>query len=64
MTKAPPTTTGLSIGAQKGRTQRRAAPCSERERIGWSMRRSFQHQRLLALGCIREQNVNIREASH
>jgi len=32
---------------------------SERERIGWSTRRSFQHQRLLALGYIREHDLKV-----
>jgi hypothetical protein len=34
---------------------------SERERVVRAMRRSLQHQRLLALGYIREQTLNIRE---
>jgi hypothetical protein len=34
---------------------------SERERTARTTRRSYQHQRLLALGYIREQNLNLRE---
>lgn len=34
---------------------------SERERTARTTRRSYQHQRLLALGFIREQNLNIGE---
>ena len=34
---------------------------SERRRIIWPVRRSLQHQRLLAYGYIREQSLNIRE---
>ncbi len=34
---------------------------SQRERIFRAVRRSIQHQRLLALGYIREQSLNIRE---
>ena len=33
----------------------------ERERTARTILRSYQHQRLLALGYIREQNLNIRE---
>ena len=34
---------------------------SERQRIICSVRRSLQHQRLLAYGYIREQSLNIRQ---
>jgi hypothetical protein len=34
---------------------------SVRERVVRGMRRSLQHRRLLALGYIREQSLNIRE---
>jgi hypothetical protein len=34
---------------------------SERGRVIRAMRRSIQHQRLLALGYIREQSLDIRE---
>jgi hypothetical protein len=34
---------------------------SDGQRMIWPVRRSLQHQRLLAYGYIREQSLNIRE---